>query len=160
MIEPDALAREWLETDGLGGFASGTVAGWRTRRYHGLLTPAVVPPTGRAVLADGFEAWLEQDGTRTPLSTQRYAPDVTHPDGFSRLAAFTIDPWPTWTFELPGGLTLTQELLVPHERPAVMLRWSLAPATPGARLIVRPLLSGRDSHALHRENGELRLDAE
>ena len=52
-LSSERLAAEWLEADGLGGFASGTVAGWRTRRYHGLLTPAVLPPSGRAVLVDG-----------------------------------------------------------------------------------------------------------
>jgi predicted glycogen debranching enzyme len=160
MLAAERLTAEWLEADGLGGFSSGTVAGWRTRRYHGLLTPAVVPPTGRAVLVDGFEAWLERDGVRVPLSTQRYAPDVTHPDGHVHLTGFTIDPWPTWTWRLPDGQGLTQELLVPHERSAVLLRWILSRPEPGARLIVRPLLSGRDSHSLHRENTTLRLDAD
>src|SRR5215510_1748072 len=96
-LSRERLGAEWLEADGLGGFASGTVAGWRTRRYHGLLTPAVAPPTGRAVLVDGFEVWLERNGVRTPLSTQRYLPDVTHPDGASRIVAFASTPWPTWT---------------------------------------------------------------
>src|SRR5262249_54727295 len=93
----DRLTCEWLEADGLGGFASGTVAGWRTRRYHGLLTPAVVPPSGRAVLVDGFEAWVEREGTRTPLTSQRYNPDVTHPEGVERITDFRHLPWPAWT---------------------------------------------------------------
>ncbi|PYN18882.1 MAG: hypothetical protein DMD99_26605, partial [Candidatus Rokuibacteriota bacterium] len=48
---------EWLEADGLGGFASGTVSGMRTRRYHALLLTAITPPTGRFVLVNGFDAW-------------------------------------------------------------------------------------------------------
>ena len=60
----DALTREWLEADGLGGFASGTVAGIRTRRYHALLLTATTPPTGRVVLVNGFDAWVETPGGR------------------------------------------------------------------------------------------------
>ena len=68
--------REWLEADGLGGFASGTVSGVRTRRYHALLLTATTPPTGRVVLVNGFEAWVEIDGRAAALTTQRYSPDV------------------------------------------------------------------------------------
>ena len=71
-----SLDAEWLEADGLGGFAMGTVAGWRTRRYHGLLTPAVEVPSRRAVLVDGFEAWVEQGGERT--ATQEHDDLVNH----------------------------------------------------------------------------------
>ncbi|HKD99382.1 MAG TPA: glycogen debranching enzyme N-terminal domain-containing protein, partial [Planctomycetota bacterium] len=71
--------REWLEADGLGGFASGTVSGIRTRRYHALLLVAKRPPTERVVLVNGFDAWIEKDGRRIAVSSQRYAPDVVHP---------------------------------------------------------------------------------
>ena len=75
------LAGEWLEADGLGGFASGTVGGARARRYHALLLAATTPPTGRMVLVNGLEVWLETPAGRFALSSQRYAPDVVHPDG-------------------------------------------------------------------------------
>jgi predicted glycogen debranching enzyme len=160
VIESRRLDDEWLETDGLGGFTSGTVAGWRTRRYHGLLVPAVDPPAERAVLVAGFDAWLETAGSRIPLSAQRYLPDVIHPDGQTRLVHFTIDPWPTWRWALPGGLEVVQEILVPQGRAAVMVRWELHGEAEEARLIVRPFLAGRDSHALHDENPGCRFDAE
>ena len=79
------LACEWLEADGLGGFASGTVGGVRTRRYHALLLAATTPPTGRMVLVNGLEVWLETPAGRFALSAQRYAPDVVHPDGAARI---------------------------------------------------------------------------
>ncbi len=154
------LDAEWLEADGLGGFASGTVAGWRTRRYHGLLTPAIEVPSRRAVLVDGFEAWVERDGRRIALSTQQYVPDVIHPDGQIRLAAFRAAPWPTWTWRFEDGLEVTQEIVVPHERPSVAVRWRLTSPVRDVRLFVRPLLSGRDTHALHYENASLDPGAE
>jgi hypothetical protein len=151
---------EWLETDGLGGFASGTLAGWRTRRYHGLLIPAIEVPSRRAVLVDGFEAWLERDGARIPLTTQQYVPDVTSPAGHERLTAFEHEPWPSWTWTLDGGIEVTQEIVVPHERPAAVVRWMVNARGRRCRLIVRPLLSGRDTHALHYENPALDQNAE
>jgi len=61
-----AAAAEWLEADGLGGFASGTVSGMRTRRYHALLLTAVTPPTGRFVLVNGFDAWVDTPAAAIP----------------------------------------------------------------------------------------------
>ena len=92
------LEAEWLEADGLGGFASGTVAGIRTRRYHALLLAATTPPTGRMVLVNGIEAWLETQRGRFALSAQRYTPDVVWPDGQERILGFQSEPWPRWAF--------------------------------------------------------------
>ena len=144
---------EWLEADGLGGFASGTVGGERTRRYHALLLAATTPPTGRFVLVNGFDAWLETSAGRYPLSSQRYAPDVVHPDGAQRLAEFTPDPWPQWTYRLEDGTRIEQEILVRHGTPLTALGWRLLGQTSAARLAVRLFFSGRDYHSLHHENG-------
>jgi predicted glycogen debranching enzyme len=151
---------EWLETDGLGGFASGTVSGIRTRRYHALLLPATTPPTGRIVLVNGFEAWVETPSGSFPISSQRYAPDVIHPDGVSRIVSFAAAPWPTWEFELPGGVRLRQELFVRNGTGATLLAWTVERADAEVRLNVRPLLSGRDYHATHHENSSFRFDAD
>ena len=142
---------EWLEADGLGGFASGTVGGIRTRRYHALLLAATTPPSGRMVLVNGFDAEVEIDGVSLALTTQRYAPGVDVPDGASRLEDFTLDPWPRWTFRLPGGKKIVQEVFVPHEQAAVVLRWRMENSG-GAQLHVRPFFSGSDFHATHHEN--------
>ena len=155
MISPSS---EWLEADGLGGFAFGRADGVRTRRYHAVLAVATTPPTGRVVLVNGFDAWVETADGRFALTSQRYAPDVTHPDGTARVTYFTRDPWPTWTFTLPNGLEIIQELVGARNAPLVALSWRLArPGT--ARLIVQPYLSGRDVHALHHENPTFRFDA-
>jgi predicted glycogen debranching enzyme len=152
--------REWLEPDGLGGFASGTVSGVRTRRYHALLLPATTPPTGRMTLVNGFDAWVELGGTRVALTSQRYGPDVVSPDGSVRIEAFTHEPWPTWTYRMAPGLTVLQEILVPHGQPAAVVRWSLvaAPADTPIQLVVRPFLSGRDYHSMHHENSSCRVE--
>ena len=91
---------EWLEADGLGGFASGTVSGIRTRRYHALLLAATKPPSGRVVLVNGFDAWVETEDGTFSLSSQLYNPDVMHPDGARRIEEFKADPWPQWIYSL------------------------------------------------------------
>src|ERR1700732_3561724 len=91
---------EWLEADGLGGFASGTSTGIRTRRYHALLLTATMPPSERKVLVNGFEAWVETARGTWFLTSQRYAPDVVYPDGVTRIKNFELRPWPAWRFEL------------------------------------------------------------
>jgi predicted glycogen debranching enzyme len=151
---------EWLEADGLGGFASGTTAGVRTRRYHALLLTAMTPPTGRMVLVNGFDAWLDTAAGSFALSTHRYAPDVLHPDGASHIIGFTNDPWPTWQFEVADGTRVIQEIVVQQGTGAVVVAWTLVRADGPVVLRARPFLSGRDYHSLHHENGAFRFGAE
>jgi len=145
------LDAEWLEADGQGGFASGTVGGLRTRRYHALLLAALHPPAGRIVLVNGVEAWVELDNGSVPLTSQLYAPDLMHHDVRPLIAAFTAMPWPTWTLALPGT-ELRHEVLVDRGSGRTLLRWSRVTGRGACRLHVRPLLSGRDYHALHYDN--------
>ncbi len=145
---------EWLEADGLGGFASGTMSGVRTRRYHALLLPAMSPPTGRVVLVSGFDAWVETQAGAAPISSQRYTPDVIHPDNGRTPEGFAADPWPTWVFRLKDGTRIEQQLFVPHGAPLVVLCWRRLEGSGPATLSVRPFLAGRDFHALQRENVE------
>src|SRR5688572_4422930 len=135
---------EWLEADGLGGFASGTTSGIRTRRYHALLLSATTPPTGRVVLVNGFDAWVDTPGGSFALSTQRYAPDALYPDGAAHITHFTTDPWPTWEYTLADGTAVIQEIFVQHGTGAAVVSWTLARAKGPVVLRVRPFLSGRD----------------
>ncbi len=152
--------REWLETDGLGGYAMGTVSGIRTRRYHALLTAAARPPTQRTVLVNGLEVWIDLPRGPVFLSSQRYAPDVTHPNGAERVRGFEVGPWPRWCFDLDGAGVVEQELFLCRDAPLLVLAWRTIDATAPARLSVRPLLSGRDHHALHQENPHFGFAAE
>jgi len=154
-----AATLEWLEADGLGGFASGTASQVRTRRYHGLLAPALTPPTGRVMLVADLEVELDLGHGPRALSAHRYLPDVTHPDGLARLVGFDPEPSPTWTFEV-DGVRVEQRLAVPRGKPAVALEWRLARPVPGARLRVRPLLAARDLHGLQHQRGDACMEAE
>jgi predicted glycogen debranching enzyme len=151
---------EWLEADGLGGFASGTTAGVRTRRYHALLLAAATPPTGRMVLVNGLDAWIERPGEPDEyLTRQRYVPGVDAPETGAALEGFADEPWPVWRWRLRDGSIVEQELFVPHRLPVVAIRWRRSGGDGRCSLVVRPFLSGRDPHALHRANPDFRFDA-
>ena len=145
-------ASEWLEADGTGGFASGTVNTIRTRRYQGLLLVATTPPTGRVMLVNGFDAWLETPHGRVDLTAQRYQGNVVHPNGHRAISGFTTDPWPTWRHALRDGVEIVTEILSTPPAARTVVRWSLTRALPGVVLHVRPFLSGRDYHGMQREN--------
>lgn len=156
---------EWLEADGLGGFASGTSLNTRTRRYHALLLTARKPPGDRRVLVNGVDAVVDVGDQRLALTSQTYKLQtegegkmVRH-EGRPVACTFDHAPWPTWTSDLGGGLAIEQQILVPRGLPLVVLSFRLT-GTPGETevlLTVRPFLSGRDYHSLHRENPDFRF---
>ena len=143
---------EWLEADGLGGFASGTMSGIRTRRYHALLLAATKPPAGRLVLVNGFDAWVETAAGTYALSSQLYPPDVMQPDGARRIEKFTLNPWPQWIFALEDGGKIQQEIFIVHGASIVCLSWKFLTPSSKAVLSLRPFFSGRDYHSMHHEN--------
>ena len=153
-----ALGREWLETNGLGGFACGTIAGANTRRYHGLLTAALNPPGGRMLLLSKLEETLVLGGRRIGLSTNEYATNeyagAIHPEGYLLLSNFRLDPFPIWTFEVEGAL-LEKAVFMPYGTNTVQVEYKLLQAPQGTETVleVRPLIAFRDYHSTTHENG-------
>jgi len=151
--------REWLETNGIGGYASGTVAGLHTRRYHGLLVAATRPPLGRMVLLSKFEEKLVIDGNEYDLSASRY-PGTIDPTGYKYLVEFRLDPFPIWTYEV-AGLRLEKTVFMPHGENTTVARWKLfdrnesAIRDPRSAILeLRPLIASRDHHHLLHETAD------
>src|SRR5436309_3758715 len=143
----------------------GSAAGIRTRRYHAYLIVAAPLEERRYALVNDVEVWIDAPGGAVALSSHRYAPKIVHPDGATRLTGFDAEPWPTWRFDIGDGLTVVQQLFAPRAagRAAMVLQWRLIGAdenVPSLRLRARPLLSGRDFHALHREHSAFHFPAE
>lgn len=144
-----ATALEWIETNGLGGYASSTVASANTRRYHGLLVTAG-EGLSRFVLLSKLEEFLITRGTRYNLSSNQY-PETIHPGGHLLLSGFERYPFPAFYYDLEG-VQLKKEVFMPHgEETIVILYTMLSPGRAG-RLHVRPLIAYRDAHSLTREN--------
>lgn len=154
---PDALAgQEWLLTDGLGGFAMGTVAGEATRRYHALLVASLSPPVRRVALLHSMNEvlWLnpgEPGERRVDLTDAAFADGSKLTGGRDRLIRFELAPegrnLARWVFDAGRGVTLTRSLELCEGRGAAVVGYRLE----GGRgwLEVRPLLALRDFHALN-----------
>jgi predicted glycogen debranching enzyme len=154
----DALSREWLETNGLGGFASSTIIGLNTRRYHGLLVAATKPPVGRFVLLSKLEETFFIESQAFELSANRY-PGVVHPQGFRYLKQFRLDPFPVFTYEIEG-IEIEKSLLMVQGENTTVIHYELTknnhPESPkNLRLEVRPLIAFRDYHSTTHENGAI-----
>lgn len=148
---------EWLETDGLGGFAMGTRTGTRTRRYHGLLVAAASPPTGRLVLVSDVEVWIDTPRGSYSLNTHAYAPGVRYPDGADHLISFEHEPFPRWIYRLPDGTEIEKTFFQPHGHAAAALSIRLRSAGK-VRARARPLLALRDYHHLRRHDATIGLE--
>ena len=157
-----ASSREWLETNGIGGFASGTISGANTRRYHALLTAAIKPPLGRITTLSKFEELLVINGTQYELSANQY-PDKIHPQGFHYLKNFRLDPFPVWTFAVEG-IEIEKKIFMPHGENTTVCQWTIKDNSrfqiPDSRFQIKPLFSFADYHALQHETTEFSLQAE
>jgi len=140
--------REWLETNGIGGFASSTVLGLNTRRYHGLLFAATRPPVGRLLLLSKLEETLIVDGRRFELSANQY-PGVIHPRGHLLLKLFRLDPFPVFTYEVEG-IEVEKTVFMIHGENSVAIRYEVRAESKqhtNLSLELRPLVGFRDYHS-------------
>ena len=137
---------EWLVTNGLGGYASGTVAGINTRRYHGLLVAALDPPVQRMVLLAQLEEWLiTPDGDRQPLSAQEYWDGTVYPEGFRDLESVEVDGMlPTFRWAVDGRI-IEKRIWMEHGASRTVLTYRLVSGPP-LSLQLRPLFAHRDYH--------------
>lgn len=151
---------QFLESNGLGGYACSTIAGVRLWPSHGLVVVAKNPPMDRYVLVNGFEVWADVGDERIPLSTHRFANQRHEPDGRKHLLRFRTQPWPRWTFDLGQGRILTWECFCRHGTNRFVFRWHLEVSTHPVTLRVRPLLSGRPMHSPRPESHRMPLEPE
>jgi predicted glycogen debranching enzyme len=154
---PASTSREWLETNGLGGFSASTIIGLNTRRYHGLLTAATKPPVGRVVMLSKLEEVLVVDGRRYELSANQY-PGVIHPQGWQYQTQFRLDPFPIFEYEVEG-LRLTKSLFMIQGQNSVVVEYLLdvdsAVSYNSLKLEIRPLVAFRDYHSTTHQNGAI-----
>ena len=138
---------EWLETNGTGGFAMGSVSGANTRRYHALLVASLRPPVERHVLLSRFDETLNVNGASYGLSACQY-PGCVNPTGYQYLEQFSLDPLPTWTFKA-GDVTIRKQVFLAWGRQTVIIRYV---ADRDATLQLRPFLAFRDYHSMSHAN--------
>ena len=148
-----SLEKEWLDANGIGGYASSTIIGANTRRYHGLLMAATKPPLGRMLMLSKLEETLFVDGLEYPLSTNIY-PDTLFPEGYKNLVQFQLDPFPVWEYFVEGMLIKKTVFMVYGQNTTVIMyqihyeNEMLPPPV----LSIRFMIAFRDYHSLTHEN--------
>lgn len=141
-----AERREWLVTNGIGSYASGTVAGLLTRRYHGLLIAALAPPLGRTLLLTKLDETATYDGRTYPLFANRWSSGVVEPTGFHHLERFHLEgTTPVWTFACADALLEKRVWMQPGANITYVrynLRRSIAPLS----LNIKTMVNWRNHH--------------
>jgi len=141
-----ASRREWLVTNGLGGFASGTVALANTRRYHGLLVAALKPPVDRMLMVAGLDVIARYRDLPYDLASHEFSGSTVHPRGHFHIESFVLDGRiPTWRFALADAV-LEQSIFMLQGSNTTYVRFRLARAAQAVTLELRPLCALRDYH--------------
>lgn len=149
-----ALRKEWLDTNGAGGYASSTIVNCHTRKYHGLLVASLRRPRGSFVLLSKLETSLVHDGREFFLSTNKY-PGVFHPTGHQFMQSFEQGLWPSCVYHVGDAIVRKSVLMVQGEN-TVLVHYELLGGSVEPTLRIRPLLAFRDIHSLTRCNMHLR----
>ncbi len=146
----------------MGGFASSTIVGLNTRRYHGLLTAATKPPVGRVVLLSKLEETLVVDGKRYDLSANQY-PGVVHPEGHNALREFRLDRRFQFSSYQVDGLEIEKRVFMVYGENTTVVEYELRSLDreplPECTLELRPLIAFRDYHGTTHQNGALNPEA-
>lgn len=143
----DGCHREWLVTNGIGGFASGTISGVNTRRYHGLLIAALKPPLGRTLLVAKLEETAQYDDREYALFVDRWADGSVNPRGDRHLERFRLEgTTPVWTFAFADA-RLEKRIWMQAGENTTLVQYSLISAAGPLDLHLKALVNYRDYHA-------------
>ena len=152
-------SREWLVTNGIGGYASGTIAGGMTRRYHGLLIAALQPPLGRMHLVAALDEIVRCGGVEYPLATHLWASGAVEPRGFEHIEAFRLDGTiPVWTYA-PGDARLEKRVWMQPGANTTYVQYTLLEGSTAIEIGLKALVNYRDFHAsTHAGDWRMRID--
>jgi predicted glycogen debranching enzyme len=149
----EATSREWLVADGVGGYAMGTVAGLRTRRYHGLLVVAVDGPANRMLGLAALDPVVVSGDARFRLATDEWGSGTVDPRGHELLVSFELaEGVPRWRWQI-GGIVVEREIAMAHGSPVVGVVHRLIAADRPVRLELTPLCTWRSVHGERHANG-------
>ncbi len=154
-----AETREWLVTNGLGGFASGTVAGTSTRRYHGLLMAALQPPTDRTLLVAAVDETVRYGGATFPLATNRWLSGDVSPKGYLNMESFHLEGTkPVWRYALADAL-LEKRVWMKQGENTTFMEYTLARGNAPVEIEGKLLVSYRDFHATtHADSWQMKIE--
>ena len=148
-----ALKTEWLITNGLGGYASSTVLGVNTRKYHGLLIAAFNPPVDRRVLLTRIDEKIHVEGKEYSLGANELRDGCFQPEGYHYLADFSLTPLPVATYKVNEDIQLKKTLFMPIEKNATVVVYDVSNASENDLLVsVAPLVNSRHFYSVTEKN--------
>jgi predicted glycogen debranching enzyme len=155
-----AEEKEWLATNGLGGFASGTIAGSATRRYHGLLIAALQPPLGRVQLVAALDETAHYAGNDYALATHRWVSGAVDPQGFQLIESFSLDgTTPVWRYGLSNAV-LEKRIFMRRGENTTYIQYTLLSGGPSLEIDLKALVNYRDFHSsTHAGDWRMRVEA-
>jgi predicted glycogen debranching enzyme len=155
-----AEQREWLVTNGIGGFASGTVSGNLTRRYHGLLVAALNPPVGRMQLVAKLDETARYDGTDYALATNRWESGAIEPMGYLNIESFRLDrTTPVWRFAIADA-AVEKRIWMQNGENTTYVQYTLLRSSKPVELEIKSFVNYRDFHSsTHAGNWQMQIDA-
>jgi predicted glycogen debranching enzyme len=143
----ELIEKEWLITNGLGSYASSTVLGINTRKYHGLLVAALDPPGNRTVCLSKLDEDLLVGNEVYRLGANEFH-DIIYPDGYKLISQFSIDPFPIYTYDL-GNIQIIKTVFMPKNKNAVAVTYKLTnKSSYDVKIRLFPLLTCRYFHTV------------
>jgi predicted glycogen debranching enzyme len=140
-----AIHNEWLITNGLGGFASSTVLGLNTRKYHALLIAALNPPGEKTVILSKLDEDINLENQTYQLGVNQFQQDI-YPQGYQYLKEFSVKPFPVYTYKV-GDFELEKTIFLPNQKNASIAIYHISNDSPNdASIKVFPLISLRYYH--------------
>jgi predicted glycogen debranching enzyme len=155
----DAAQYEWLETNGLGGWASSSITGANTRRYHGLLVASIVPPAGRMVLLSKLDETIVTADQRIELGANLYMQNAISPKGHHYLNRFSKEFFPQWEYEAEG-IKIEKTIAMVQGENTVVIIYDVLKAPQPFSLELLPLMAGRGYHSLARKGPHMHWHAD
>src|SRR6266481_494653 len=155
----EAESREWLVTNGIGGYASGTIAGGMSRRYHGLLMATLHPPVGRTQLVAWVDEIVRHGGAELALATHRWASGAVEPKGFQHIEEFRLEGrTPFWTYAL-GGARLEKRVFMQQRANTTYVQYTMVEGSGSLEMELKALVNYRDFHgATHAGEWQMRVE--
>jgi predicted glycogen debranching enzyme len=144
---------EWIETNGLGGWASGTISGINSRRYHGLLVAATEPPVGRMVMVSKIAETIFTENETVELDANNFNGHI-HPKGFQFLESFEKDLFPVFRYKI-GNLELTKTIFMVDSSNTTVIKYEIKGNNDPIKIKIKPFIAGKNYHWMSKANGHI-----
>ena len=145
----NGLNKEWVITNGIGGYASSTIIGANTRRYHGLLMAPIIPPAKRTLILSKIDESIEIDGQKHDLFTNIGKSFIKH--GYEYQVSFVKEFMPVYTYQV-GDIEIKKVVCMQYQKNTVAIYYKIKNGNHNTKIILTPIMNYRDSHGMNKDH--------